>query len=280
MASTNKTTNYELSQYVGSDKPSYLNDYNQDMSKIDLGIHAAKSEADTNTTAIGDLTTLTTTAKSDLVSAINEVDSNADTANATAVQADGKATTNATAIGTLANLTTTVKNNLVGAINEVNGKVGTLSNLTTSSKTNTVSAINEVDSKVNRFDLSNIQTVQTSNMTLSGGTFIGGSLTLAKNSDDSVMKIYGEIVGSLTSNDAIVTVPVTLSVDSSYEIYPAGIQVILSGDSQVTYVNAQDIQVANNQLRFNVHGVTGYSFRIELFPAIYFNKDFGDTPTA
>lgn len=46
MASTNKTTNYELSQFVGSDIPAWLSDYNGDMSKIDTGIHAAKVQAD------------------------------------------------------------------------------------------------------------------------------------------------------------------------------------------------------------------------------------------
>ena len=34
MSSTNKTPNYQLSQFVGSDKPAWLADYNQDMSKI------------------------------------------------------------------------------------------------------------------------------------------------------------------------------------------------------------------------------------------------------
>lgn len=58
---------------------------------------------------IGDLDSLTTTDKDNLVEAINEVDGNTDT--------------NATAIGTLANLTTTEKSNLVGAINEVNADV-------------------------------------------------------------------------------------------------------------------------------------------------------------
>ena len=43
MASTNKTTNYDLSQYIGSDKPTYLGDYNSDMSKIDTAI---KNNAD------------------------------------------------------------------------------------------------------------------------------------------------------------------------------------------------------------------------------------------
>lgn len=58
---------------------------------------------------IGNLDNLTTTAKANLVAAINEVNS--------------KAATNTTAIGTLANLTTTEKSNLVGAINEVDADV-------------------------------------------------------------------------------------------------------------------------------------------------------------
>lgn len=37
MASTNKTANLKLSQYVNSDKPSYMQDYNEDMLKIDNG---------------------------------------------------------------------------------------------------------------------------------------------------------------------------------------------------------------------------------------------------
>ncbi len=56
-------------------------------------------------TAIGTLTSLTTTAKTNLVAAVNEVDAHADEA--------------ATAIGTLTSLTTTAKTNLVAAVNEV-----------------------------------------------------------------------------------------------------------------------------------------------------------------
>ena len=45
MASTNKTTNYELSQFQSSDIPAWMTDYNGDMQKIDAGIHAAKTQA-------------------------------------------------------------------------------------------------------------------------------------------------------------------------------------------------------------------------------------------
>lgn len=46
MAHTNQTPNYNLSEFIGSDKPSWLVDYNGDMEKIDLGLKAAKDVAD------------------------------------------------------------------------------------------------------------------------------------------------------------------------------------------------------------------------------------------
>lgn len=46
MAHTNQTPNYELSQFLGTDKPAWLVDYNGDMEKIDLGLKAAKDVAD------------------------------------------------------------------------------------------------------------------------------------------------------------------------------------------------------------------------------------------
>lgn len=40
MASTNKTANYDLSQFVGTDRPTWLGDYNGDMAKIDAQMKA------------------------------------------------------------------------------------------------------------------------------------------------------------------------------------------------------------------------------------------------
>lgn len=40
MASTNKTANYDLSQFVGTDRPTWLGDYNSDMTKIDAQMKA------------------------------------------------------------------------------------------------------------------------------------------------------------------------------------------------------------------------------------------------
>lgn len=95
MASTNKTTNYDLSQYVGTDKPTYLGDYNSDMQKIDSAI---KDNADDISTLSNSVTEVTNTA--------NTANTNASTALTEAVSAGGTATTalnkanaNETAIG-------------------------------------------------------------------------------------------------------------------------------------------------------------------------------------
>lgn len=100
MASTNKTTNYELSQFLGTDKPAWLSDYNTDMSKIDTQMKAnadaataASGSASTANTAIGTLASLTTTDKTSVVAAVNEVVSDVTTAQNTANSASTAANT-------------------------------------------------------------------------------------------------------------------------------------------------------------------------------------------
>lgn len=141
MASTNKTTHYELSQYVSSDKPTYLSDYNGDMLKIDTGINTAQTTADTASTAATNAATAAGTAQT-----------TADTAITNAATADGKAVNALNSIGTMANLTTAEKNTLVGAINEVDGDIGNLSSLQTDVATSIVAAINSIEVKVEELD--------------------------------------------------------------------------------------------------------------------------------
>lgn len=90
---------------------------------------------------VGDLTSLTTTSKTSIVSAINEVKT--------------ASSTNTTNIGTLSNLTTDDKDTLVHAINDVDHAVGSPNNLITHSKTNLVSAINELAYDTGWIDLNN-----------------------------------------------------------------------------------------------------------------------------
>lgn len=52
MASTNKTPNYQLSQFIATDKPAWLTDVNGDMSKIDTAIKGVADRVGVNETAI------------------------------------------------------------------------------------------------------------------------------------------------------------------------------------------------------------------------------------
>lgn len=55
MTATNHTKNYNLSQFVGTDRPTWLGDYNGDMTKIDAQL---KKNADAITSAGGRLKTV------------------------------------------------------------------------------------------------------------------------------------------------------------------------------------------------------------------------------
>ena len=162
MASTNKTTHYDLSQYVGSDKPTYLGDYNTDMSKIDTAINSAQTKADSADLAA---TTAQTTAEG--------AQTTANTAITNAGNADTKAQNALNSIGTLANLTTVEKTSLVGAINEVDlhsdtntNAIGSLSELDTTVKTSLVGAINEVLSDTHLIEFGSVGSNQMTNYNL------------------------------------------------------------------------------------------------------------------
>lgn len=74
MASTNKTTNYELSQFEGTDKPSWEADYNADMLIIDTNL---KAVSDVANGASGDISTLDgrlTTAEGNISTNANDID--------------------------------------------------------------------------------------------------------------------------------------------------------------------------------------------------------------
>ena len=119
---------------------------------------SAINEVNSGSSAVGDLANLTTEAKNNIVSAINEVDAHTDD--------------NTEAIGTLANLTTTAKTDLVSALNEVDGHaddnadaIGNLANLETTVKTDLVSALNEVNEDVSDIgDLANLTTEAKNNI--------------------------------------------------------------------------------------------------------------------
>lgn len=284
MASTNSTTHYELSQYIGTDKPTYLVDYNQDMSKIDTGIYGAKSKADNNETSIGTLTNLQTTEKSNLVGAVNEVNTNS--------------TNNSTNIGTLSSLSTTEKSNLVGAVNEVKTEadgnktnIGTMANLSTTDKSSLVGAVNEVKSEANtnkanieNFNLTSYTTIDPNDYDVTTGTTgsfgTWKTIKVAKNNDGSLAKVYGKVSYNPTSqNTGIIIHNSGLAPTSDITINMAGICRV-ANQPAFSPVDLDLIIRTNGDLEISPKAFgPDVSLTFYLFPCLYFIKDFGDIPT-
>ena len=275
--STNKTTHYDLSQYVASDKPTYLVDYNQDMAKIDAGIYGAMSKATVNEANIGTMQDLTTSAKSSLVLAINEINTQLGT-NTTNI---GINTSNIATLGTnqgdLVNLMTVAKNNLVSAINELKGVNDTQN-----------TEIAEAKSNIEKFNLNVFKTYGTSEVTVSDGTMTGGQITVATNSDYSIMKVYGKV--NINSNNGVWNTSITLPnvipeayrPESDITVSPCGVP-ITDSSSTSKYLEASIIQLiirsnGNITISFNKGTNIQLTYALILIPFVIFVKNFGDTP--
>lgn len=243
MSSTNHTPNYNLPQYVGSDKPAWLGDINPAMSAIDTAMHA------------------------NAVLAQQGVD-DASTAQTTAETAEGHAQDAIRNAGT--------------AQETANGAVASLS------QTNT---------KLDGFiESMTIDDFRTSEITLQG-TSKKLRLTLAQSGDGAIFKFYGVCQISNASGSTInpfgairnasnhikTGLYLNATPDSAFSILPAGMvftkgSTAIANNSEITaYVEA------DGEITFDYWGsgsiANGQSHYLYLPPCVYFNTNFGDTPT-
>lgn len=243
MASTNKTTHYELSQYVGSDKPTYLTDYNGDMLAIDTGIYNAQTKADTAFANAG------------------TADGKADTAITTANSALTNAGTANTNIGTMANLTTTEKTNLVGAINEVNAEV----------------AQNTTDIAKFNFTTFTTYNKDSADLSITGGTINNGAITVAKNSDGSICKIYGQL--NITKSAQITRINIAnsgITPDSNIVVAPIGVEIGQENNGGYGTSTSLTLQTTGTVEIVSYGTSAGTNASLIIIPFVIFVKDFGD----
>ena len=123
MGATNTTTHYNLSQFVSTDKPAWLQDYNGDMLKIDTAIDAAKVAADTAQTIANAASGASTQNASDITALSTTVSGQG--SNITALQLAVNTINSLIGNGT----PTTTDQTIIGAINEINAKVTGLSTI-------------------------------------------------------------------------------------------------------------------------------------------------------
>ena len=248
MASTNHTTNYNLSQYISTDKPTYLVDYNNDMLAIDTQMKVNETAAATAKTA-------------------------AENADTKAVTADGKAVTaqsSAAAAQTSAD--------------SANTKIGTMANLETADKTSLVNALNEVINEINinqhtTFDPSISGQISVSNASLYTDE---GKLFCSTNSSGTLAKIYGfvRLNTSNTTATPVVSIQTSLRPQTDIIINSVGINVITDSNDSNNVVSC-NIKIYTTGV-VEIYGNNGGTItrnRIIIHPCILYIKDFGDVIT-
>ena len=247
MSHTNSTPNYNLPQFVGTDKPTWLNDVNGAFSGINTQM---KANADSATTA-----------------------------NTTASTAQN-------AIGTLSNLNTTAKTDLVNALNEVNTNLGTTSGVASSASATATQANNKATALESTFNINNFENFDINNITKSNCNIAYGNIHTASNADGTLGKIYG-FLGSVTSTSSttdgyisfmtpfrptedIVINDSVLMIQHSYQGAPNSESIARTG---MTIKTTGEVRIAVQAYYYN------RIYNYYLPPCLYFMKDFGDVQT-
>lgn len=240
MSHTNTTTNYNLPQFVGTDKPAWLTDVNGAMSAIDSQM---KTNADSATTA-----------NSNATSALNGV-------------------------GTLGNLTTTEKSNLVGAINEVNGNLATTAQTASTAGTNASNAINGVQAVKNYLTMTQFSTLNATSSS-AYVTLAYSTLKAAVNADGTFGRLYGKIdvTGTGTANATITLSDTGFRPSAPFSVTGFAYAILNTSTVMAQYFADLTLNFAVDGT-VTITGLGAYSGmtgRIFLQTGLIFAQDFGD----
>lgn len=249
MSATNHTQNYDLSQFVGGDIPSWLNDYNGDMSKIDAAIASVAQGSGDVAADVASLKSRMTAAEAD----IDAAESNISTLQSTASTQGAAITQNAN------NITTT--NNNVSALDT---RVTALENASGDS-----------------LDLTAHQ--GTATVTPETGVTLFQSDSVVKyalNDDGTIGKIYGSLNAqwsNLSSGDnklCSIAIPDMMTLGQEFEVI-LGATNLYTGSGSVDYAGLLVLKFTTNKtvdvyIRISASRTASYSQPIALPASLYF----------
>lgn len=252
---TNQTVNYDLSQFIGTDIPNPLTDYNGDMTKIDTAIKDVADTCAGYATEIADIKAqngseaLDTTAQT-LSGAVNELNTEYGDVNSRLTVAEGKITadegTLATAVGNISTLAgkvsavetkvgtavlTTVAPDLSGAINELKAEIGggssSLENRVTALETQNGSEVLQTTAQTLSGAINELYNAPASGVDADDVSYDNTSSGLtATNVQDAVDELKDDIVLPFMEEANYVGVSQEISAGSSYTAPADGLYVI------------------------------------------------------
>ena len=227
MPSTNKTNPYELSQFIGSDIPSWLSDYNGDMLKINNAIQEAKTSADDAMSSAGsvssDVTSLTSTV-SDLSESLNSTNQNV--------------TKNTSDISSINSSVSNINQNVDSLNGKVNANTESIGNLTTqvTSNTQSINTITPAFQNMGKWNTSPLSLADsfTGSINMYYNTYLNLAIILGNIKIPDTYEVASGIIGLLSAN-----IPVSLGI-----VYPEGLSYGVyteSGNRNVTAVGGLDL---------------------------------------
>ena len=255
MSATNTTTNYNLPIFIGSDKPSWLADFNGAMNAIDAQM---KTNADAIATKSPILTFNDTT---DI-----ELDKTGNVVTATLASGVsdkvGRALVTPLSAPAAEQLVAIDTNGVQAAVEIGSGLF------------NDAGTLKAVD--LNLTDITASTSISEQSTTIA---YSSGSITAALNADKSIGKLYGNMTltgGSNNVNNEFYTGLTVAGTGSEYFITNAGVSWQFSG-SYIATINPVSFRIsAAGKVYARVYKVNANPVVAWFTPSVYFFKNFGD----
>lgn len=267
MSATNQTSNYDLPLFIGTDKPSWLGDFNGAMNAIDTAIKGRADDIDSLTTRMTATETVANTASSNASTALTNASNASSAASSAQTTADNAATA---ASGAQSTANTALSNA---------GTAQTTAETANSSAQSALSLANTNAAAIAKLNLTEFNPVSTSDVTANYGTVTGNNVSVATNTDGSVGKVYGSIrvTGGGNSNDLVVSFPTEFRPTSAITIN--GVCNRITSTAQgLNNISQVSMSIATNGTVTvstpNSTYVTEVIF--QFYACLLFLKDFGD----
>ena len=253
MSSTNTTPNYGLPQYIPTDKPTYLGDFNKAMLDIDTNMKSIENKA---ISAESGIETVQATA--------NQALENANTAQTTATQAQTTADLAKTKADTATNTATRAQTTATEA---------------KQTATQAQTTANKAESNIEKFNLTNFQTFTRNEMKVNNNSINlseNTSITVASNADGSIGKIYGKVTGQTSGSELVnVTIKTFLRPTKKITINPHG---LLQKTDDKTFWGTCPVDIdVDGTVTFRAGGIGGLPMALIYLDSLLFMKDFGDS---